>query len=68
MTLHLLSPAEGIEVLRPDLISEHYIIVEIEEVFGQSRYAVDVALNGWRAVRRKVRLVGKNVLYERERG
>ena len=58
-----MTPAEGVEVLRPDLISEHYIIIEIEKVLGQPRYAVDVALNSWRAVRRKVRLVDKYVLY-----
>ena len=68
VTFHLLSPAEGVKVLWPDLLSEHYIIVEVEEILGQSRYAVDVALNGWRAVRRKVRLVDKNVLFEREGG
>ena len=63
MTFHLLSPAESVEVLRPDLVSKHYIIVEIEEVLGQSWYAMNVALYGRRAVRRQVRLVEKNVLY-----
>ena len=67
MTFHLLSPTEGIKVLRPDLVPKHYIIVEIEEVLGQSGYAMEVALNGWRTVCGKVRLVDKNVLHERER-
>ena len=62
VTFHLLSPAEGVEVLRPDLVSEHYIIVEIEKVLGESRNTMDVALDGGRAIGRKVGLVHKNIL------
>ena len=59
---NLLSPFMSVEVLRPHRVSKHDIIVEIDEVVGKARNAMEVAFNGWRAVRRQVGPVLKDVL------
>lgn len=56
-----------VEVLWPHLIPKHDVIVEIYEVVGQSRDAVQMTLNGRGAICRKVGVVGEDVLYNRHK-
>lgn len=57
-----LTPLVCVEVLWPNRISKHHIIIKVYEMVGQSRDAVEMALDGWRAVRGKVGVVREDVL------
>ena len=60
--IDLLAFLVRVKVLRPNVISKHDIIIEIDEVIGQAWDVVQMTLNGRRAVRGQVREVLKNFL------
>jgi len=51
-----------VEVLGPDCVPEHDVIVEVDKVLGQPRDLVQVALDGRGAVRGQVGPILKYVL------
>ena len=59
---NLLPGRVRVEVVRPDVFAEHDVIVHVDELLGQPRDAVDVALNGRRRERGQVTLVRKDFL------
>lgn len=60
--LHLLSFGVGEEVVRPDIFAKHHIVVEVNELLGKSRNAVDVGLDGRGAESGKMALILEDVL------
>ena len=52
----------SVEVFRPHVISKHDIIVEVDEILGQSWNAMQVTFYGWGTVGGQVRLIDKDVL------
>lgn len=65
--LHLLSFGVGEEVVRPDIFAKHHIVIEVNELLGQSRNAVDVCLNGRGAESRKMALILEDILEVKEK-
>lgn len=59
---HLLSFRVGVEVVRPDVFAKHHVIVEINELLGEPRDAVDVGLNGRGAESGEVAVILEDIL------
>lgn len=51
--------AHLVPVVRPHILPEHDVVIQVDELMGQVGNAVDVAFNGWGAERWEVRLVWK---------
>lgn len=62
MCLHLLSFGVREEVIRPDIFAKHHVVIEVNELLGESWDAVDVGLNGWGAEGRKMALILEDIL------
>ena len=56
----------AVEVVGPDVFAEHHVIVEVNELLGESRDAVDVGLYGRGAERGEVAVIQKDILEERD--
>ena len=59
---HLLSFGVAVEVVGPHVLAEHDVVVEVDELLGEARDAVDVGLDGRGAEGGQVALVLENVL------
>ena len=59
---YLLSVGVGEEVIRPHLCTEHDIIIHVDKLFRQTRYAVKVSLDGWRGKCWQVTAVWEDLL------
>ena len=64
---HLLSFRVAVEVVRPDVFPKHHIIIEVNELLGEARDAVDVGLYGRRAKSGKVAVVLEDILEVKEK-
>lgn len=62
MCLHLLPVGVCEEVVRPDIFAKHHVVVEVNELLGESWDAVDVGLNGWGAERGKMASILEDIL------
>ena len=60
---HLLSFGVAVEVVRPDVLAEHHVVIEVNELLGEPRDAVDVGLYGRGAEGGKVAVVQEDILY-----
>ena len=60
----LLTPLVSVEVLGPHVVSEHDIIVEVDEVVGQSWDTVQVTLYSGGTVGGQVGVVWENILQQ----
>lgn len=67
MCLNLLSCGVREEVIRPDIFAKHHIVIEVNELLGESWDAVDVGLNGWGAESRKMALILEDILEDEEK-
>lgn len=65
--LNLLSFGVREEVIRPDIFAEHHIVIEVNELLGESWDAVDVGLNGWGAESRKMAFILEDILEDQEK-
>lgn len=59
---HLLSLRVAVEVVRPHVFAEHHVVVEVNELLGESRDSMDVGLYSRRAERGEVAAVLEDVL------
>ncbi len=55
----------AVEVIRPHILAEHDIIIEVDELLRESWDSVNVGLYGGRTECRQVGLVLKNVLRDK---
>lgn len=55
----------AVEVVWPHVFAKHDVIVEVNELLGESLDAVDVGLDGRGAERGKVAVVLENILKEK---
>lgn len=60
--MHLLSFGVCEEVVRPDVFAKHHVVIEVNELLGESWDAVDVGLNGWGAESRKMTVILEDIL------
>ena len=51
-----------VEVIRPDRFAEHRVVIQVDELLGQSGNPVEMTLDRRRAERREVTLVKENIL------
>lgn len=52
----------GVEVVWPDIFAKHHVVIEVNELLGEARDAVDVGLNGGGAESGKVAVILEDVL------
>ncbi len=64
---HLLSFGVGVEIIWPDVFAKHHIIIEVNELLGESWDAVDVGFNGRGAESGKVAVILEDVLHVKEK-
>lgn len=57
----------AVEVVRPHFLAEHHVVVEVDELLGEARDAVDVGLYGRGAEGGKVAVVPEDILQVREK-
>lgn len=55
----------GVEVVWPDIFAKHHVVVEVNELLGEPRDAVDVGLNGGGAESGKVAVILEDILEEK---
>ena len=53
---------KAVEIIRPHVLAEHDVIIEVDELLREAWDAMDVRLNGWRAECGKVGLVLEDIL------
>lgn len=52
----------AVKVIRPDVFTEHHVIVEVNELLGEPRDPMDVGLDGGGAEGGKVGVVQEDIL------
>lgn len=57
----------AVEVVWPDVFAKHHVIIEVNELLGEPRDAVDVRLYGRRAESGKVAVVLEDILEVKEK-
>lgn len=59
---HLLPFGVREKVVWPDIFAKHHVVIEVNELLGESWNAVNVGLNGWGAESRKMALILEDIL------